>query len=204
VRLGAPVGRGLEAHDTEGFFRYLLLGEAPRYQFPGAREAESAAAGGPLARGDGGWYEGTDLTAEERFVRTTHEVLGPLADLRLRNELLSYEQLTGDGTVEEVYYGFDLRLVLNRGTEPYENSELDFVLPPNGFWVQHPFFVAFHASRAFGHSYATPALFTVRSLEGKLYLRAESVRIWHAFGPPEIRLGNRTFVVEKELRTKIW
>ncbi len=124
--------------------------------------------------------------------------------MRCRITFNSFRRLDPDGKVQEVYYGFDLRIVVNRGEKPYVDPDRGFVLPKYGFWVQHPFFFAFHASKAFDVSYPTPALFTLQSLEGKLWLRAESVRIWHAFGPTRIDLGGKTFRVPGELITRIW
>jgi len=94
--------------------------------------------------------------------------------------------------------------VVNYGDREYASTEDDFKLPPGGFWVQYPFFHAFHATRAHGVDYETPALFTVRSLEGKMYLRAEAVRIYHGFGPSQIRLGGRNFDVPREGVVKVW
>lgn len=189
------------SQDTGRFFDHLLLGEVPLYdltEWPGRGVIS------PIARGEGGWYGGRDFTAAERFLRTSQEVLGPVARLRARNDLVGYRTLTEDGSVEEIFWGFDLRIVVNRGDVPYSDEPSRSVLPPAGFWVQHPFFLAFHASEAFGVRYETPALFTVTSLEGKLWLRADRVRIWHGFGPSRIRLGGRDFDVSGELITRIW
>ena len=58
--------------------------------------------------------------------------------------------------------------------------------------------------KAGGLSYDEPAFFTVRSLEGKMFLRAESVRLYRGFGSKQIRLGGRVFEVDTEVRTRIW
>ncbi len=210
ARLMSRPPSALGPGDAEAFLDCLLLAELPIYQLPTVAgdppEKVVSPAANPLLRSDGGWYEvgGKSYSASERFLKTTYEVLSHVARLRSRNTVNSFRTLDPDGKVQEVYYGFDLRIVVNRGEKPYVDPDRGFVLPKYGFWVQHPFFFAFHASKAFDVSYPTPALFTLQSLEGKLWLRAESVRIWHAFGPTRIDLGGKTFRVPGELITRIW
>ncbi len=212
VRLTARSAGPLRPGQPERFLAHVLLGEVPRYVLPPpAQESRSKNGDGasadtaaPFASVTGGWGDGRGLGVEERFLKNTYEVLSHVARIRHRNPILDYRTLDTAGLVEEAYFGFDLRIVINRGAEPWEDPEGDFTLPRHGFWVQHPFFVAFHATRAFGTDLGAPALFTIRSLEGKLWLRAESVRIWHGFGPSTLQLGGKRFDVEREVRTKIW
>ncbi len=194
---------------------HLALGEVPIYALPekGNQGPADQSGGGKnllgdprwgLSRSDGGWAEGMGLTPRECFIKNTFEVLSHVARIRYREPLLYRRFLTDDQTVEDVYFGPDLRIVVNYGDGEYTDKEGDFKLPPYGFWVQHPFFHAFYATRAHGVDYQPPALFTVRSLEGKMYLRAESVRIYHGFGATKIRLGGRNFEVVREGVVKIW
>ncbi|MBI4582755.1 MAG: hypothetical protein HY717_01795 [Planctomycetes bacterium] len=202
ARLAAGAGRSLSPEDPEAFLDFLLLGEVPAYRLPGK---DAPAGGSPALFGrEEGWFSGKGLSPEERFLKGTYEVLTHVARTRFREPLHFYRRLTEDGAVEEIYYGFDLRIVTNRGDREYRDDERGFTLPKYGFWVQHPLFVAFHATRAFEVPYDRPALFTVRSLEGKLYLRAEAVRIWHGLGPDPIRLGGKDFTVPEEKVVKIW
>jgi len=199
----------VEPDQPEKVLRHLLFGEVPLYALPpagGSRENEAAPGDSRwcLARGDGGWSEGQGLTVRERFVKNTFEVLTHVARTRFRAPLLFHRYLTDDRTVEEVHYGPDLRIIVNFGDRDYSSDEADFKLPRWGFWVQEPMFHAFHATRAHGVDYATPALFTVRSLEGKMFLRAEAVRIYHGFGPAKIALGGKDFDVKREATVKIW
>ncbi|MCH2582746.1 MAG: hypothetical protein MK133_16300, partial [Planctomycetes bacterium] len=98
----------------------------------------------------------------------------------------------------------DLRVLGTFGKTPYEDTEARVVLPQYGFLIRHPFFLAFHALEADGLTYDSPAFFTVRSLEGKMYLRAEQVRIYQGMAPGKISLGGRVFEVAGELKTKVW
>ncbi len=198
----------------ERLLAHLSLGEVPIYSLddpPPAPGGSSAAGGGPggdprrcLARSDGGWCEGKGLSAREVFVKNTYEVLSQVARFRFRHPLLFRRSLDPQGDVEETWFGEDLRIVVNYGDTEYVDREGDFKLPPSGFWVQYPYFHAFHATRAHGVDYPIPALFTVRSLEGKMYLRAEAVRIWHGFGSSRIVIGGRSFDVPRESVVKVW
>ena len=96
----------------------------------------------------------------------------------------------------EAHVGGDFLLVYD--------ADDDFVLPAGGFVVRYPFLFAFCAREIDGVEYDRPAFFVVRSLEGKMYLRAERVHIYHGFGPPNLRLGGKEFVVETEIETRIW
>jgi hypothetical protein len=153
---------------------------------------------------DDGWAAGKKLSVQEAFFKNTYEVLSYVARQRFRTPLASHRSLTPDGSVRETYFGVDMRIIVNFGPDNYENEEEEFVLPPFGFIVRHPFLYAFHALRANGLNYDRPAFFIVRSLEGKLYLRAEKVRIYHGFGPDTIRLGGKSFTVPRETVLKIW
>lgn len=206
ARMAPGPGWTLEPGDVDAFLSCVLLAEVPRYRLPprgGDALAGEAAARDPYCRGDG-WAQGRELSIAERHLKNTYEVLAPLARLRVRTPAFQYRKLGAGGRVEEIYYGFDLRLVVNRGDADYEDEEGQYVLPPKGFWVQHPLFLAFHARRALRYDLAEPGLFTVRSLEGKLWLRAEKVRIWRGFGPKKIELGGKELEVEAEIETRIW
>lgn len=214
ARMAMSSGEVLTPGDADKFLMHLLLGEVPSYRLPGLEsdgkvpDSNLDPSRYPFSR-EGGWSKGKGLSVEERFIKNTFEVASHLARLRFRHPALFYRKLNPEGTVVEIFYGYDLRIVINRGEEIYKekvgNEENPkFILPKYGFWIQHPFFVAFHALRAFRHDFKEPALFTVRSLEGKLWLRAEKVRIWHGFGPDELMLGGKKFVVPGVLETKIW
>jgi hypothetical protein len=217
VRMAVRADEAVEPDSAVRLLAHLAFGEVPIYALePPASESRGGSPGvkapphpsgwsNPcLARADGGWAEGKGLSEREIFVKNTYEVLTHVARIRYRAPLLFRRFLTEDHTVEESWFGEDMRIVVNYGDRDYADAEGDFRLPPCGFWVAHPYFHAFHAVRAHGVDYPTPALFTVRSLEGKMYLRADAVRIFHGFGPSRIRLGGRDFDVAREAVVKIW
>jgi len=71
-------------------------------------------------------------------------------------------------------------------------------LPPFGFLVEAPEFVAFHATRWAGREYPGAAMFTLRSLDGRPLRRSGQVRVYHGWGPAEVRVGERDFTVPRQ------
>ncbi|HLU48874.1 MAG TPA: hypothetical protein VK116_12350, partial [Planctomycetota bacterium] len=211
-RFAARPGEELAPSDAHRLLLHLLLAQPPVLEPPPELDSNGRAlppiepSTGPewrFAR-EGGFSEGRELSPHEIFIKTAAETAGYLAQYAAREPLVSFRALDDRGRVLESRFGFDLRVVVNFGPDPFTIEETGMVLPELGFWIQYPFFYAFHALAAEGVEYEEPALFTVRSLEGKLYLRAEKVRIWHGFGPAKIRLGGRDFTVERETEARIW
>jgi hypothetical protein len=64
-------------------------------------------------------------------------------------------------------------------------------VPPYGFIIDSPTFVAFCATRYNGVDYARPTLFTARSLDGKPLAQSAKVRVYHGFGENRLRLHGR-------------
>lgn len=214
ARLLGPVEQALGPGDAVRALEHLLIGEVPVYQaaddFASGRglpaDSQRAAAAGPggvFAREEG-WAAGRGLSPQEVFIKNTYEVLSHVARLRAREPLGFHRALTSDGLVRESYFGLDLRIVANLGESPYHDEAEGCVLPPLGFLVRHPFLHAFYALEIHGVRYERPALFVLRSLEGKMILRAEQVKIFHGLGPSHLRFGGRDLTVEREVVTKIW
>ena len=151
-----------------------------------------------------GWARGRGLTPEAIFLKNTYLASSVLSRWQKRLPMFSHKRLTADGAVRAASFGLDMVITVNLGTENYEDEENGFVLPPYGFLLRDPFFLAFHALRVNGVEYDRPAFFVVQSLEGKMYLRAERVHIYHGFGPANLRLGGRDFTVETEEVTRVY
>lgn len=205
VRLALPAGEAIGPRDAAVALAHLLIGETPLFAWPTGDVplAEDADPGARFSRA-GGWTEGRGLDPREVFIKNVTEICAPVAMIRTREPLVRHRALTPDGRVRESRFGMDMSVVVNFGSRPYEIESENAVLPPLGFLVRHPFFFAFHAEAVQGVEYDPPALFTVRSLEGKMFLRAERTRIYHGFGPSRIRLGGREFDVPTEAVVKIW
>jgi hypothetical protein len=159
-------------------------------------------------RADGGWAEGLCLT--DRFIKNTHEILSPLNEITSETTVTRHEFVTPDYRVERVVFGENVEVVVNKAsgefgeTRGYEDyvcaSEMggEVVLPPFGFLIESPTFVAFHALSWGGMKYASPVLFTIRSLDGRPISESRKVRVFHGFGEQELRIRGRTYRVAKE------
>jgi len=183
---------------------HLLVGEVPLYALPAKGDPPLPASGDAslcFAR-DEGWAAGKGLSAHEVFLKNTYEVLVHVARQRFRDPLFLHRKLNAAGTARESYFGADLRVVVNFGPGDYEDEEEGFLLPPNGFFVRYPFFRAFHALRMQDVVYERPSCIVMHSLEGKMILRAEEVRLYHAFGPNHFQFGGRTFSIDREAVVK--
>jgi hypothetical protein len=112
--------------------------------------------------------------------------------------------LTPDRKVQRTVFGEGTNaahIVVNTGKSPFTCTASDgseVILPPYGFMVESPTFIAFYASSWGGLRYDVPALFTLRSLDNKTLLRSRKIRVYHAFGSEQIRLGNSNKTVRSE------
>jgi hypothetical protein len=153
-------------------------------------------------RADNGWAEG--MHRLDVFLKNTHEVLGPLHAVTAHDRLTRLEFLAEDFTVRKATYADGenaTAVIVNFGSaEAAVKCPLggDVVLPPWGFVVEAPRFVAFHARRWNGQDYDKGALFTLRSVDGKGLKDARQVRVFHGFGPAELRWKAELYTVQRE------
>jgi hypothetical protein len=188
--------------------RRTLLGRlkvaADTAEFLPAQPQAAPAAGDPgiFVRGDGGWTEG--MHPVDRFLKNTYEVLSPLNELTARTVMTEHAFLTPDRKVCRTVFGEGenaVQTVVNLSASDYRCASKaggEAILPPYGFLVEGPTLVAFCATRWGGLAYESPAMFTVRSLDGRPISQSAKVRIFHAFGDPRIRIGGKERKVEKE------
>jgi len=144
------------------------------------------------SRGDGGW--GAELVRTDRVIKNVWEVLSPLNRITAELPLDDHKFLTPDRLVQQTRFG-DVTITVAFG-QPATVG--DHQLPANGFVVESPRFVAFCATRYNGVQYSSPTLFTAESRDGRLLTRSTQVRIYHGFGDPQIRLGEKDFEVARE------
>jgi hypothetical protein len=195
--------------------RHILMGRPlnyhnvpPHLYWLNTNRAETAAAATPDAgvftRAEHGWAEG--LHPLDRFVKNTAEILSPINELTARSVLNEHRFLTADRkvqlTVFSAPYGEELNVIVNGSEKDFRVqtsvSGWGVVLPPNGFVVQSPRFVAFLASEYRGLKYDRPSLFTLRSLDQQPLERASRVRVFHGFGDDHLLLQGKTFSVQRE------
>ncbi|MEN6424808.1 MAG: DUF6259 domain-containing protein [Phycisphaerales bacterium] len=167
---------------------------------PRARTEQSAESA--YTRSDNGWADG--LHPHDVFLKNTHEVLGPLHHATAYERLTAFEYLKDDKSVRRALYGEGdgaTKVTVNFGQTPAEvTSETGgrTVLPPWGFVVENPRFVAFHAQSWNGHDYGDGALFTLRPTDNKPLKDSGSIRVFHAFGPATLSWRGKAYEVSRE------
>jgi hypothetical protein len=153
-------------------------------------------------RGDGGWSEG--LHPMDRFVKNTYEMLSPLNELTSVGRLDDHQFLTPDHKVQRAVFRVgttNTEVLVNLGSSDYVHRASEFgpvTLPPFGFLVSSPTFVAFCALRWGDTQFRQPTLFTLRSQDGKPLNRSSKIRVFHGFGDAGLRLGKREFTIPRE------
>jgi hypothetical protein len=162
---------------------------------------QTAAPGeGLFVNADNGWAEG--LHPLDRFLKNTHEVLGPLNRLSSQLLLTDYALLTPDGHVRRSVFGdHQIEVVVNLGASDYTYRSRrwgDVVLPPDGFLVHAPEFLAFSARQFQGQRYDRVPLFTLHSLDQKPLEQSARVRVFHGFGDARLRWAGRDQEVQRE------
>ena len=152
-----------------------------------------------FTRADRGWARG--MHRQDRFLKNTHEILSPLNEITSRVPMTKHEFLSPDRKVQRSVFGDNTaEVVVNMSSDEFRwNSQLggEVVLPPLGFLVEASEFVAFHASRWNGRTYADPPLFTLRSTDGKPLAAAAAVRVFHGFGDEWIDFRGATHRVQR-------
>ncbi len=164
----------------------------------GSVTQESAA--GPLdglpkelwSRADNGWAQ--QLCPTDRVIKNVWEVLSPLNRLTAELPLDDHQFLTPDRLVQQTRFGdTTITVAYEKPARLGDNS-----VPPYGFIIEGPYFIAFCATRYNGIDYASPTLFTAQSLDGKPIRDSQQVRIYHGFGAPRVRLFDKEFSIERE------
>jgi hypothetical protein len=181
--------------------RITFLGDRIRFE-PAANPIGTWADPAVFVGGDGGWTAG--MHPYDRFVKNTHEVLSPLNELTARMPMTDHQFLSPDRKWQRTVFGSGREAVVvtvhaGEGAVRVKSAlggEVE--LPPFGFLVESPQFVAFHAASWHGRPYPAPALFTLRSLDGKPIDRSGQVQVFHGWGAPGIRIGGREFQVRRQ------
>lgn len=189
------LGRPLNYHDVPA---HLYWKETGREKLAGDA-AESAL----FMRGRGGWTDG--LHPFDRFVKNTAEVLSPLHELTARLPMTAHQFLTADRKVQRTVFGHgsnEVQVIVNASTSVFRAAgpryPCEALLPPGGFLIAAPEFIAFHATEFGVLRYSQPTLFTLRSQDGKPLAEASRVRAFHGFGDARILWQDTTYTVNRE------
>jgi hypothetical protein len=162
-----------------------------------------ASEAGMFVRGDGGWTAG--MHPVDRFVKNTHEILSPLNEITSKMTMTGHEFLTADRKVRRSVFGEGndaVVVVVNGGKENFtwkSKAGGEVVLPQYGFVVEGKEFAAFCAKSWGGIKYEGPAMFTLRSLDGRDLPAAKKIRVFHGFGDARVMAGGAERTVPKEL-----
>ena len=182
---------------------YHSLGKHLYWQDP-AGLAEAPLAEGPydpavFTRGHNGWAEG--LCLWDRFIKNTHEVLGPL-NLRTSQTLIQQHSFLDEARlIQKTVFANGAKTLVNGSAAPFEaKSDLGgvVVLPPYGFLVETADFIAFHATQWNGYTYKAPVLFTLASKDGRPLTTSRQGRVYHGFGESEFLLWDITHDVPRQ------
>jgi len=194
------IGRPLNYHDVPP---HLYWKESSAGSTPSASASPKMGRDPALfTRAEHGWAEG--LHPFDRFVKNTYEILSPLNEITAQMQMTRHEFLSPDRRIQHTVFGEGngkVEVVVNASERrfPLKSRAGGMIsLPPDGFLVESPEFVAFHALSWNGQTYASAPLFTLRSLDGLPLARSRKVRVFHAFGESKIKIGGAIHDVEKE------
>jgi len=155
-----------------------------------------------FTRTDQGW--GADLHPTDAFLKTTHDVLGPLHEATAHQRLCRFEFLTADRSLQRAVYGEGenaTTVVVNFGKQDAKIQSRfggGVLLPPWGFAIDAPRLAAFYAKRWNGRHYPDAALFTLQAVGGSELSATARVRVFHGFGDPQIVWGGSTHEIRRE------
>ena len=139
---------------------------------------------------------GGRFNATDQFIKNTYEVLSPLCRDTALLPMTGHRFATPDRKVETTRFGSDTTITVNYGQANYAAQH--GVLPQWGFLIESPALVAFYARSYGGLQYPEPALFVIRSLDGKPLASSHQVRIYHGFGDSRVEFRGKTLEVATE------
>ena len=209
LSIGRPLNyHSIPPHQRNGTESVPYWKQAARAADPPKTAADPAL----FTRAGNGWAEG--LHPVDRFVKNTYEILSPLYELTAQMQLTQHQFLpdnVGAGVpasprykVQRTVFGEGanaVEVIVNASANEYRHQSKtggEVVLPPYGFLVESPTFVAFHAMSWNGLRYDAPVLFTLRSTDGKPLGQSSTVRIYHGFGDTRVKVGGEVRTVGKE------
>ena len=192
------LGRTLNYHSVPAHLYWRRADGGRDEPAPAGSGADQAV----FTRADRGWAEG--LHPLDRFIKNTYEVLSPLNESTAQMRVTGHAFLTPDRKVQRTVFAQGRKKVMvtvNAGAADHRcDSSLGgrVVLPPCGFLVESPEWVAFYALSWREIQYTNGALFTLRSLDNQALARSDKVRVYHGFGDPRLRLPRGEVTVPRE------
>ena len=149
---------------------------------------------------ENGWAE--NLNVFDIFLKNTHEILAPLNEITTQMVITDFTYLSPDYKITKTVFGeIEVVAVVNRSSKDFNYTCKDgstATLPPLGFVIESPEFIAFYAKSWNGINYKNLLLFTIRSLDKKPINESKKIRIFHGFGDSKIKIGKNSRIVKKE------
>jgi len=152
-----------------------------------------------FTRAHNGWAEGYCLW--DRFMKNTHQVLGPLHALTAESLIEGHGFLDEGRRVRRTTFSNGVTAIVNGSMTAHATEDRlghQVCLPPYGFLLEADTFVAFHALSWGGRAYDDPVLFTLTSADGKTLSSSERVRVFHGFGDSRLAWRGGTVDVRRE------
>lgn len=188
----AAMGRCLIYRDLGD---YLYWKNAPTEEMPVVEGPDEAL----YTRAHQGWAQGMCL--QDRYLKNTHEILGPLNELTAEALIDGFEFLDAERRITKTLFSNGTSVIVNGSNQNFAtNSTLggEVILCPYGCLVQSNTFVAFAGLQWGGSLYDSPVLFTFRSLDGRPLSNCRSARIYHGFGDTNVVWLGKSIAVERE------
>ncbi len=132
----------------------------------------------------------------DQFIKNTFEVLSPLVRSTALEPMTDHRFLTADRKVERSRFGSDTSITVNFGQSDFTAGNA--ILPQWGFVVECPTMTAFYARSYGALKYDEPALFVIRSMDGRPVSSSQKVRIYHGFGDNRVLFRGKVVQVETE------
>ena len=177
---------------------HVLYAEMPVYEFGDHRywTADPALQPRNLDQSRMVFARGGRFNLTDQFIKNTYEVLSPLCRDTALLPMTDHRFVTPDRKVESTRFGDNTTITVNYGEADYAAPHA--VLPQWGFLIESPALVAFYARSYDGLQYAEPALFAIRSLDGKPLASSHQVRIYHGFGDNRVEFPGKSLEVATE------
>jgi len=189
--------------DNPGYILdHILYAEMPVYQYgthhywTNPAPAPQRAQARPVDESRTVFAKGGRFNPTDQFIKNTYEVLSPLCRDTALMPMTDHRFVTADRKVETTRFGTGTSITVNFGETDYTAAH--GVLPQWGFVIESPTLVAFYA-RSYGSvKYAEPALFVIRSMDGKPLSSSRQVRIYHGFGDNRVEFRGKVVEVDME------
>lgn len=149
-----------------------------------------------FVRSENGWTDG--LHPVDKFVKNTYEILSPLNEITSTMEMSDHEFLNPERSVQRTTFGQGpdhVIAIVNAGSTDFPTKSRfgrNVILPPYGFLIEAPTFVAAHVREWNRTTHPEGVMFTLRSQDGKDLTGSRNVRQYTAFGKLSRPLPSRT------------